>query len=227
MEWLYSLGINPANLRFREHVKTELSFYSVETWDIEYKYPWGWKELQGIANRTDYDLSQHQKESGKDLTYFDEENRERVIPHVIEPSIGVDRVFFTVLLDAFRENASDKGSTSTLALHPDIAPVQVAIFPLMKKDGLAEKGRAVFEMLRNEFVCEYDESGSIGKRYARQDEVGTPFCITVDYESMEKDDVTIRERDSGNQKRVPISKLKEIIECSFGEYCALERPQHK
>jgi len=221
LEWLYSLGITPANLRLREHVKTELSHYSIETWDIEYRYPWGWKELQGIANRTDFDLTQHQKESGKDLTYFDEENKERVTPHVIEPSIGVDRVFFTVLLDAYRENASDKGSTSTLALHPELSPVQVAIFPLMKKDGLAEKGRAVFEMLRNEFVCEYDESGSIGKRYARQDEVGTPFCITVDYDSLEKGDVTIRERDSGNQKRVPISKLKEVIECSFGEYCAL------
>jgi glycyl-tRNA synthetase len=227
LEWLYSLGINPQNLRLREHVKAELSHYSVETWDIEYEYPWGWKELQGIANRTDFDLSQHQKESGKDLSYFDEETRERVMPHVIEPSIGVDRLLFTVLLDAYRENAGDKGSTSTLALHPDIAPVQVAVFPLMKKDGLAERARAVFEVLRDEFVCEYDESGSIGKRYARQDEVGTPFCITIDYETLEKDDVTIRERDSGNQKRVPVRQLKETIECAFGEHCGLGRPCKK
>ncbi len=207
LDWLHALGINPANLRLREHVKTELSHYSAETWDIEYNYPWGWKELQGIANRTDFDLKAHMKESGEDLSYFDEESKERVVPHVIEPSIGLDRLFFTVLLDAYSEKGEETGSTVVLKLNPSLAPVQVAVFPLMKKDGLAEKAREVFELLRSQFVCEYDDSGSIGKRYARHDEIGTPFCITVDYDSLEKGDVTVRERDTGRQERVLISNL--------------------
>jgi glycyl-tRNA synthetase len=211
LRWLHSLGISREKLRLRQHVKAELSHYSSETWDVEYEYPWGWKELQGIANRSDYDLSQHQKFSGKDMSYLDEESHERVVPHVIEPSWGLDRLFFTILLDAYSESTSDKGSSSVLKLDASIAPVQIAVFPLMKKDGLAEKARAVYQMLREKFACEYDEGGSIGKRYARQDEIGTPYCVTVDYESLEKDDVTVRERDSGNQRRVPVKELAEII----------------
>ena len=216
LEWFHSLGIRPEKLRLRQHVKSELSHYSSETWDVEYEYPWGWKELQGIANRSDYDLTQHQKFSGKDQSYLDEETHERVIPHVIEPSFGLDRLFFTILLDSYSENASDKGSSSVLRLDSSLAPVQVAIFPLMKKDGLSEKARGVYEMLREKFACEYDEGGSIGKRYARQDEIGTPYCITIDYDTLTKEDVTVRERDSGDQKRVPIRDLSELFAKSLG-----------
>lgn len=211
LNWFYSIGVKKENLRVREHVKTELSHYSSETWDIEYNYPWGWKEIQGIANRTDFDLKQHALHSKKDLAYFDAQTGERVIPFVIEPSTGLDRAFFTVLLDAFEEKQGE-GSQVVLHLHPLVSPVKVAVFPLMKKDGLGEKAREVHEMLKKSFACEYDEAGSIGKRYARQDEVGTPYCITIDYETIQegpnKNTVTVRERDSGTQKRVAITDLK-------------------
>ncbi len=214
LAWFYSLGVKPENLRVRQHVETELSHYSSETWDIEYNYPWGWKELEGIANRTDFDLKQHSKFSGKDLFVLDPATGEKVVPFVIEPSTGVERTVLTLLIDAFEEKSGDKGSSVVLHLSPKVAPVKCAIFPLMKKDGLSEKAREVFLSLKNEFACEYDESGSIGKRYARHDEIGTPYCLTIDYECLEgatKDTVTVRDRDSGKQARVPIAGLKKTL----------------
>ncbi len=206
--WLKSVGLNENKLRFRQHVKDELSHYSSETWDIEYEYPWGWKELQGIANRTNFDLTQHSKHSQKELSVFDEEAKAKVTPHVVEPSIGIGRLIFTILLDAFYQKEEKEEKKNVLKLSTLIAPVKIAVFPLMKKDKLPEKAREVFEKLKALNVAvEYDETGSIGKRYCRQDEIGTPFCITIDYESLEKNDVTIRQRDSGKQKRVKVSML--------------------
>ncbi|MEM4254934.1 MAG: glycine--tRNA ligase [Candidatus Norongarragalinales archaeon] len=203
------LGLKKENLRMRQHVATELSHYSKETWDVEYDYPeWGWKELVGIANRGDFDLQQHQKHSGKDLSVFDEESKQKVLPTVIEPSFGLDRLFFTVLIDSFEE----EGEKTVLKLERRIAPLDCAVFPLMAKDGLDEKAREVFEMLKHlGLECEYDERGSIGKRYARMDEIGVPLCITVDYDSLEKNDCTVRYRDSGKQERVLITLLPEKL----------------
>lgn len=209
--FLKKLGVRPENLRLREHLPAELSHYSSETWDLEYHYPWGWKELMGVANRGDFDLQQHQKGSGKDLSYFDEETKEKLLPHVIEPSWGLERLLLTLLIDAYREK-EEKGEVKvTLALPPFLSPVQAAVFPLMKKDGLAEKARALATRLQTEFAAEYDEAGSIGKRYARHDEVGTPYCITVDYDTLKDDTVTLRERDSTAQKRVSASRLPELL----------------
>jgi glycyl-tRNA synthetase len=186
-------------------VPTELSHYSKETWDVEYDYPeWGWKELVGVADRGDFDLTQHQNASKKDQSVFDEETKQKILPRVIEPSFGLDRLFFTLLVDAYHE----EGEKTMLKLNSKIAPLECAVFPLMPRDGLDEKARKVYEMLKKDgFGIEYDEAGSIGKRYARMDEVGTPFCITIDYDSLKNDDCTIRYRDSGEQKRVKISKL--------------------
>ena len=208
--WLTEeIGLSKEKLRIRQHVATELSHYSKETWDVEYDYPeWGWKELVGIADRGDFDLQQHAKHSGKDLTVFDEESKQKILPKVIEPSFGLDRLFFTALIDAFEE----EGEKTLLKLHKRIAPLDCAVFPLMAKDGLDAKAREVFEMLKRHGVdCEYDESGSIGKRYARMDEIGVPFCITIDYDSLEKNDCTIRYRDSGKQERVSITLLPEKL----------------
>ncbi len=202
------IGIRKENLRFRQHVKTELSHYSSETWDIDYNYPWGWKELQGIANRGNYDLTQHSKFSSADFSVFDEETKSKVVPVVIEPSMGLGRLIFTAILDSFYQKEEKGEVRNLLRLSPILSPVKVAVFPLMKKDGLAEKAREVFELLRDSgFAVEYDESGSIGKRYARQDEIGTPICITIDYDSLEKSDATIRDRDTGEQQRVKMAKL--------------------
>lgn len=211
-----SLGVSREKLRFRQHMKDELSHYSSETWDIEYDFPFGWKELGGVANRGQYDLTQHSKASGTDLSVFDEESKKRVMPAVIEPTFGLDRAIFTILIDAFEEKKDEKGEVRmVLKLHPSIAPVSVAVFPLVKKDGLSDKAREVFDSLKNRFNAEYDESGSIGKRYARHDEIGTPLCVTVDYETKEgktKGTVTIRDRDSGAQKRVKIEELARVVE---------------
>jgi len=213
MKWFEKIGIKKENLRIREHTKNELSHYSSETWDIEYNFPWGWKELEGIANRTDFDLKQHMKFTKSDLNYFDEETKEKVVPFVIEPSFGLDRTIMVLLLDAYREEKDEKTKEIKvkLKLHPEISPVTVAIFPLMKKDGLAEKAREVFEMLKTEFVCEYDEAGSIGKRYARADEVGTPWAVTIDYDTLRGKTVTLRNRDTTEQIRVKISELEKSI----------------
>ncbi|HLC58940.1 MAG TPA: glycine--tRNA ligase [archaeon] len=211
LKWLTSIGIREENLRLRQHVKAELSHYSSETWDIEYNYPWGWKELVGIANRGDFDLKQHAKISKEELSYFDEEAKKRMVPHVIEPSFGLDRIILTLLLDAYDEKV-EKGETKiVLKLNSKIAPLTVGVFPLMKKDGLDDKARDITESLKNEIICEYDDSGSIGKRYARMDEIGTPWCITVDYDSSRDKKVTIRDRDTTKQKRIKITDVDDVI----------------
>lgn len=212
--FFHELGLN--NLRLRQHVSTELSHYSSETFDFEYDYPeLGWRELMGIADRGDFDLAAHGKISKKDLSIFDDESKERVLPHVIEPSLGLDRLFFTVLINSFDERKEGTEAKALLKLPSLVAPVHVGVFPLMKKDGLAEKARSVFDSLKKEFHCEYDDAGSIGKRYARMDEIGCAYCLTIDYDSLEKDDVTIRDRDSTKQKRIKISSLKKELEELF------------
>lgn len=227
LAWLESLGVKPGNLRLRQHVRTELSHYSSETWDIEYHYPWGWKELQGIANRSDFDLKQHAIHSGADLSFFDDETKEKVVPYVIEPSIGVDRLIFTLLLDAYSETTDAKASAIVLNLSPRVAPSQLGVFPLMKKDGMREKALEILEKMKSIAACEYDESGSIGKRYARSDECGIPYCMTVDYDTLKDDTVTLRERGTGRQIRVTLHALPKTItelvdgKLSFSEAGAL------
>ena len=198
------LGVKTKNLRARQHAKDELAHYSTDCWDLEYNFSFGWKELEGIADRGDFDLKQHSKYSGKDLSLFDEESKKKVIAKVIaEPSLGVDRTFLLLLAEAYDDD--EKRGNVVLHLNKKIAPVQVAIFPLVNK--VHDKAREVFELLKNDFVCFYDKSGSIGRRYARQDEIGTPYCVTVDFE----DGVTIRDRDTTKQVRVKLDKLKTYL----------------
>ena len=209
--WLLSLGIKEENLRMREHEKEELSFYSKGTTDIEFLFPFGWGELWGIADRTDYDLSRHMEASKEDLSYLDTETGEKYIPYCIEPSVGVDRIFLTVMCDAYEEEEIAEGDTRTvLHLHPALAPFKAAVLPLSKK--LNGKANEVYNKLSKKFLCDYDEAGSIGKRYRRQDEIGTPFCITIDFETENDGCVTIRDRDTMKQERVTIGELEEWIE---------------
>lgn len=210
-EWYLALGVNKENLRFREHEKDELSHYSSMTFDIEYKFPFGWGELMGLAYRGDYDLTQHSKFSGKDLSYLDPFTNEKYIPHVIEPSFGADRTLLVTLIDAYDEDEVDGEKRTVMRFDPKIAPVKAAIFPLMKKDELTGIAKGIFDTLKKKFDIEYDDSGAIGKRYRRQDEIGTPFCITVDYDTINDQTVTIRERDSMKQERVKIEDLEGII----------------
>ena len=213
MRWyLEDLGVTKANLRFREHTKDELSHYSAGTSDIEYKFPFGWSELEGVANRTDYDLKQHQTVSGKDLTYFDEESKEKYLPYVIEPSCGVDRIVFTVLNDAYHEEADEKGDNRTvLKLKPSLAPIQAAVLPLMRKPELTKVSEKLRDDLAGDLMTEHDVTGSIGKRYRRQDEIGTPYCLTVDFDSLEDKAVTVRDRDSQKQERVKIAAVSDWL----------------
>ncbi|PIZ76064.1 glycine--tRNA ligase [Candidatus Peregrinibacteria bacterium CG_4_10_14_0_2_um_filter_38_24] len=210
-EWYLALGVNKENLRFREHEKDELSHYSSMTFDIEYKFPFGWGELMGLAYRGDYDLTQHSKFSGKDLSYLDPFTNEKYIPHVIEPSFGADRTLLITLIDAYDEDEVDGEKRTVMRFDPKIAPVKAAIFPLMKKDELTGIAKEIFDTLKKKFDIEYDDSGAIGKRYRRQDEIGTPFCVTVDYDTIADQTVTIRERDSMKQERVKIEDLEGII----------------
>lgn len=213
------LGLKRDNMRWRQHDPDELSHYSKETWDIEYKFPFGWGELWGIAYRTDYDLRQHEKFSGEKLEYLDPETNEKLVPHCIEPTFGVTRTLLVALLEAYDEEeipATKEGEQPEVRIvmrfTPKLAPIKAAILPLMKKDPLGPKAREIFAMLKKEFVVEYDESGSIGKRYRRHDELGTPFCITIDFDTVEKDNaVTIRDRDSMKQTRVKIDELKAYL----------------
>ena len=210
-KWLMSIGIKEENLRMREHSKEELSFYSKGTTDIEYLFPFGWGELWGIADRTDYDLSRHMEASKEDLTYLDPETNEKYIPYCVEPAVGVDRIFLTVLCDAYDEEEVGEGDTRTvLHLHPALAPFKVAVLPLSKK--LSEPATKLYEQLLKKFNCEYDEAGSIGKRYRREDEIGTPFCVTVDFDTLEDNQVTVRDRDTMEQVRIPIAELESYIE---------------
>lgn len=213
-QWLYDLGIKKENLKLRDHDKTELCFYSKATTDFEFLFPFGWGELWGIADRTDYDLSQHMKTSSKDLSYIDPITNEKYIPYVIEPSLGVDRMVLAFLCNAYEEEQIEENdSRVVLKLHPALAPIKVAVLPLQKQ--LNEKAEEVFKIISTEYNCEFDTSGSIGKRYRRQDEIGTPFCITVDFESLENDTVTIRERDTMCQTRVNISELENYLQKAF------------
>jgi len=209
--WYLQYGIKEENIRVREHEKSELAHYAKACSDIEYRYPWGWDELEGIANRTDFDLKTHMEHSGKDLTYFDEQTKERYIPYVIEPAAGADRATLAFLIDAYDEEEVEGETRTVLRFHPKIAPIKVGIFPLVKKDGLPEIAIDIEKKLRNSYTTFYDESGAIGRRYRRMDEIGTPFCITVDYETKENNTVTLRYRDSMKQERVNISDLVNVI----------------
>ena len=211
VNFVYRLGIRKENIRVREHEQEELSFYSKGTSDIEYAYPFtDWGELWGIADRTDYDLSCHSKVSGKDLSYLDPETNERYIPYCVEPSVGVERLFLALCCDAYdKERLGDNDERIVMHFKPALAPVKVAVLPLSKK--LSDKAYAVFEDLNNEFRCEFDEAGSIGKRYRRNDAIGTPFCVTYDFDSENDESVTVRHRDSMEQERVKIADLKDYI----------------
>jgi len=214
--WYLRLGIRPEKLRLREHGADELSFYSKRTVDIEYEMPWGWAELEGIANRGDYDLTQHSKFSGQDLSYFDQETGERYVPYVIEPAAGADRALLAFLVDAYREEEAPTASGKTerrtvLALHRDLAPYKAAVLPLSRHERLVPRAKEVAALLRPRFMIDYDDAGSIGRRYRRQDEIGTPWGITVDHQTMEDDTVTLRDRDSLEQTRVPIAGLADDL----------------
>ena len=209
-KWLLDLGINEEHLRLRDHDKDELCFYSKATTDFEFLFPFGWGELWGVADRTDYDLTQHSEHSGQPMDYFDPETNEKYIPYVIEPSLGADRVLLAFLCDAYDEETDEKGDTRTvLHFHPALAPFKAAVLPLSKK--LAKQASEVYSELAGDFMVDYDDAGSIGKRYRRQDEIGTPICITYDFESVEDNCVTVRDRDTMEQKRIPISELKNYI----------------
>ena len=213
-DWLKALGIKEEQMRLRDHDKEELSFYSNATTDIEFLFPFGWGELWGIADRTDYDLNRHQEVSGQDLSYFDDETSERYIPYVIEPSLGADRVTLAFLCAAYDEETLEGGDTRTvLHFHPALAPVKIGILPLSKK--LNEGALKISEELSKYYNVEFDDRGNIGKRYRRQDEIGTPFCITYDFDSENDNAVTVRDRDSMEQVRIPIAELKAYFEDKF------------
>jgi glycyl-tRNA synthetase len=211
MRWYTDLGIRPDHLQLRPHDPDELSHYSSATSDIEYLFPMGWSELEGIANRGDFDLTQHAKFSGEKLEYFDQEKGERYVPHVIEPAAGVDRTMLAFLVDSFQTEEVEGRQRTVLRLHPRLAPVKAAVLPLVSKEGMPEKAREVFDSVRRRVPAEYDEGGSIGKRYRRQDEIGTPWGITVDGQTMDDDTVTLRDRDSLEQTRVPIEGLADDL----------------
>jgi len=211
-DWLLAIGLKEERIRLRDHDPEELCFYSKATTDFEFLFPFGWGELWGVADRTDYDLTQHQNTSGKDLTYFDQETGERYIPYVVEPSLGVERTVLAVLCNAFEEQVLDaeKNDVRTvLHLHPTLAPFKAAILPLSKK--LSEKADEIYSDLIKSFPVDYDEAGSIGKRYRRQDEIGTPYCVTIDFDTLEDNAVTVRDRDTMEQVRIPIAELKNYI----------------
>jgi glycyl-tRNA synthetase len=207
LDWYVRLGIRPDHLKLRPHDADELSHYSSATSDVEYLYPIGWSELEGIANRGDFDLTQHAKYSGEKLEYFDTASGDRYVPHVIEPAAGVGRTVLAVLCDAYDEEEVAGEQRTVLKLHPRLAPIKVAVLPLVRKDGQPELAHEVFELLRGQMQAEYDEGGSIGKRYRRQDEIGTPFCVTIDHQSLEDRTVTVRDRDTLEQERVAVDAL--------------------
>ncbi len=217
MRWYTDLGMTPENLRLREHEADELSHYAKRTYDIEYNFPgMGWSELEGIANRTDFDLKAHSKASGQDLSYFDAETEERFVPYVIEPAVGVERSTLAFLIDSFKEEEAPTASgkmekRTVLKLHHKLAPYKVAVLPLSKHADLTPVADKVAADVRQRYVTDFDVAGSIGKRYRRQDEVGTPFCVTIDFDSLEDNQVTVRDRDSMEQERIPLSGLLEYL----------------
>ena len=209
--FLLNLGMKKENIRLRDHSPEELVFYSKATTDIEFKFPFGWGELWGIADRTDYDLTQHMNHSKQDMSYQDPETNEKYVPYVIEPSLGADRVVLAFLCNSYDEEEISEGDTRVvLHLHPALAPYKVAVLPLSKK--LSEKAEEVYTKLSKKFMCDYDVSGSIGKRYRREDEIGTPYCVTVDFDTLEDETVTVRDRDTMEQIRLKIDDLEKWIE---------------
>jgi glycyl-tRNA synthetase len=209
LQWYLDLGMSKEKLRLRPHDAEELAHYAKAATDVEYEFPFGWSELEGIANRTDFDLKAHQEASGQDLTYFDQEKEERYLPYVVEPAAGVDRTLLAFLVDAYTvdEAPTSKGGTekrTVLKLHRDLAPIKVAVLPLSRNETLVPEARRVFDLVKTEWMCQYDDAGAIGRRYRRQDEVGTPFCVTVDFDSLEDRQVTVRERDTMAQERLAI-----------------------
>jgi glycyl-tRNA synthetase len=220
LKWLQSIGLKKENLRYVEVPEKERAHYAKRQVDIEYKFPFGWKEIEGVHNRGDWDLSNHSKHSGKDLRYFDDQTKERYFPFIIETSIGVDRLFFALLCDAYQEIKGGRTKTTKptkeveilLKLDKRIAPIKVAVLPLVRnKPELVKKAKEVYQMLKSHFVCLYDELGSIGRRYRRLDEIGCPFALTIDFETLKKEDVTIRDRDTMEQERVKIEDLVKVL----------------
>jgi glycyl-tRNA synthetase len=210
--WTNDLGVRKENLQLRDHAKEELSHYSKRTVDIEYDFPFGgFSEIEGIANRTDFDLKAHEGRSGKSLRYFDETTNENIIPYVIEPAMGVDRCFLTVLIDSYAEEEVKGEKRTVLRLKPALAPIKVAVLPLSRNEKLTPTARKVHEILRPHFMTQFDDAQSIGRRYRRQDEIGTPYCVTVDFDTLDDDAVTIRDRDEMTQERVPIANLAETL----------------
>ncbi len=214
-KWYVGLGIRQENLRLREHEKDELAHYAKACVDIEYRFPIGWSELEGVANRQDYDLTQHSSWSGKDLSYFDSQSNERYTPYVIEPSAGADRSVLAFLADAYTEEEVEGATRVVLKLHPALAPVKVALLPLSRNERLAPLAREIHARLSRNFVTEYDDTQSIGRRYRRQDEIGTPFCVTVDFDSLEDNQVTIRDRDTLAQIRLPVDNLEATLKAKL------------
>jgi glycyl-tRNA synthetase len=217
MRWYTDLGIRPDHLRLREHGPDELSHYSSATSDIEYLFPMGWSELEGIANRGDFDLTQHAKFSGEKLEYFDQESGEAYVPHVIEPAAGVDRAALAFIVDAYDTEEVEGRKRTVLRMHPRMAPVKVAVLPLVSRDGMPERAREIFDAIRGRVAAEYDEGGSIGRRYRRQDEIGTPWGITIDGQTMEDGTVTLRDRDSLEQERVPADDIDDLLAARLAE----------
>jgi glycyl-tRNA synthetase len=207
MNWYKNLGIPESMLRIRDHEDDELSHYSAGTADVEFMFPWGWGELEGIAQRTNYDLTQHAEHSGQKLDYFDQATNERYVPYVIEPAAGANRTMAAFLLAAYDEDVVNDEPRTVLRLHPRLAPYKVAVLPLSKKDTLTPLAQQIFSTLSERYMVDYDETQAIGRRYRRQDEIGTPYCVTVDFDSLEDSCVTIRERDTTQQERVPIADL--------------------
>ena len=213
MSWYANLGLTPENLRYYEHPQEKLSHYSKRTVDVEYNFPFaGWSELEGIANRTDYDLKQHAAYSGENLAYFDQAKNESYVPYVVEPAGGVDRMALAFLVDAYTEEEVNGEERTVLKLHPSLAPVKAAVFPLSKKEPVSTVARKLYDDLKGDYRIFYDDSGSIGRRYRRQDEAGTPFCVTVDFDTLDDDQVTIRDRDTMRQERIPLKAVRERLQ---------------
>jgi glycyl-tRNA synthetase len=211
--WYTDLGMNPENLRFYEHPQDKLSHYSKRTVDVEYNFPFrGWSELEGIANRTDFDLKQHAAFSGENLTYFDQATGQSYVPYVIEPAAGSDRIMLAFLVDAYAEEEVRGETRTVLKLHPRLAPTKAAVFPLTKKEPVASVARRLYDDLKGDYRIFYDDSGAIGRRYRRQDEAGTPFCITVDFDTLDDKQVTIRDRDSMEQERIPLEAVRDRLQ---------------
>jgi glycyl-tRNA synthetase len=216
MEWHRSLGLNPAKLQWHQHAGSELAHYAKAAFDIQYQFPFGWQEIEGIHNRGDFDLGRHQEYSGKKLEYFDQAENQRYLPYIVETSAGADRVTLTLLVDAYREEQVEGETRVVLGLHPSVAPIKAGVFPLVKKDGMPELATTLYHELRRELACFYDDSGAIGRRYRRMDEAGTPFGITVDGETLASRTVTIRHRDSMQQERVGLDQVERCIKEKLG-----------